>query len=200
MSGVLVACAVLGRLLAPTAPLLLAPAAPLLAPTARRCAPATAITPDPFRPARPPLEPIVINAIQEVLSGTPHADAAAGALRARSADPDYALSEDEEALLRRWVAQCGVVSGALVACLAAAVEATPWVTKFGASASFGVGGETDPYVRACRAECMLALLILHVDGGEVSFIEEDRVEVLRDAPPPDAIEAVRVAVASAGTT
>ena len=152
---------------------------------------------DPFRPARPPLEPMVINAIQDMLSGQNAGAVAANALQARRADPDYTLTADEEALLTRWVAQCAAASDALEALLVAAVAATPWVSQFGATASFGVGEATDPYVRASRAECMLASLILHVDGGDVNFIEEDRLEVLQDAPPREAIEAVRAAAATA---
>ena len=90
-------------------------------------------------------------------------------------------------------AQCGAASDELVALMNAAVAATPWVSKFGATSSFGVGDGKDPYVRSCRAECMLAVLLLHVDGADVAFIDEERVEVLRDAAPADAIEAVRVA-------
>ena len=51
----------------------------------------------------------------------------------------------------------------------AAVAATPRVSKFGATSSFGVGDGKDPYVRSCRAECMLAVLLLHVDGADVAF-------------------------------
>jgi hypothetical protein len=140
---------------------------------------------------------MVINAIQDLLGGSSAVDAASNALQARRADPDYTLTADEEALLTRWVGQCSAASEAIVALLAAAVDATPWVRQFGATASFGVGEASDPYVRACRAECMLAALVLHVDGGEVSFLEEDRIEVVRDAPPSEAIEAVRAAAASA---
>ena len=121
---------------------------------------------------------------------------AASALEARRADPDYTLTPEEEALLTRWVVQCGDAGDSLVALLNAAVEATPWIGQFKMTASFGVGEASDPYVRASRAECMLAALILHVDGGEVSFIEEDRLEVLRDAAPADAVDAVRVACAA----
>lgn len=43
-------------------------------------------TPDPFRPARPPVEPMVINAIQELLGGKKSAaDVAASALQVRAA-------------------------------------------------------------------------------------------------------------------
>ena len=151
---------------------------------------------DPFRPDNPPLEPIVINAIQDLLRGdVSPSDVAASALEARRADPDYSLTDDEEARLRRWVLQSGAAAAELVAALDAAVEATPWVSKFGATASFGVGDVSDPYVRACRAECMLALLIFYVDKSDVAFVDEDRLEVLRDAPPEDAVEAVRAAAA-----
>ena len=151
---------------------------------------------DPFRPAKPPLEPMVINAVQELLGGVEPSEAATSAIDARRADPDYSLTSEEEALLTRWVTQCGAAGDDLTALLGAAVDATPWITRFGATAQFGVGDASDPYVRACRAECMLAVLILHVDGGEVSFIDEDRLEVLQEAPPAEAIAAVRAAVAS----
>ena len=62
------------------------------------------------------------------------------------------------------------------------VQSTPWVTQFGAEADFGIGELTNPYVRLCRAECMLAALVLHVEGGAVDFIEAERVEVLQAAP------------------
>ena len=58
-----------------------------------------------------------------------------------------------------------------------------------------MGAASDPYAKLCRAECMLALLILHVEGGAVDFVDEDRLEVLRDAPPKDAIDGLRAAVA-----
>ena len=140
---------------------------------------------------------MAINAIQELLRGGSPAEVAAEALQARRADPDYSLTPEDETLLSRWVLQCGAASDALVALLAAAVAATPWVSQFGASAQFGVGEASDPYVRACRAECMLAALVLHVDGGDVNFIDEDRIEVLRDAPPRDVVEAVREAAGAA---
>ena len=137
----------------------------------------------------------MINAVQELLSGGAPDKVAASAIEARAADPDYELTTDEEALLRRWVTQCGTASNELTALLEATVEATPWIAKFKMTPQYGVGDPKDPYVRSCRAECMLAALILHVDGGEVSFIDEDRLEVLKDAPPSASIDAVRAALA-----
>lgn len=155
---------------------------------------------DPFRPDQPPLEPIVINAIQELLRGTAPEEVADSALQARRADPDYSLTADEEARLRRWVVQCGAASEAITALLDASVAATPWISQFGATSSFGVGDAADPYVRACRAECMLAVLLLYVDDVAVNFVDEDRLEVLRDAPTRDSIDAVRTAAASAAAS
>jgi len=40
---------------------------------------------------------------------------------------------------------------------------------------------------------MLAAFILHVERGSVSFVDEDRIEVLRDAPDASAVDAVRAA-------
>ena len=139
---------------------------------------------------------MVINALQDLVKGGSASDVASTALEARRADPDYTLTADEEALLTRWVLQCGAASDALVALLSAVVDANSWITQFGATAQFGVGEPSDPYVRACRAECMLAALILHHDGGEVNFIDEDRLEVLA-AAPAEAVEAVRAAAKEA---
>ena len=63
-----------------------------------------------------------------------------------------------------------------------AVAAAGWVTDFGAEIDFGIGDLSNPYVRLTRAECMLAALVLHVEGRAVDFIDADRVEVLKDAP------------------
>ena len=95
--------------------------------------------------------------------------------------------------MRRRILQVDRASEALLQTLEAAVEATPWIGQFGASATFGVGAPTDPYVRMCRAECMLALLILHVEDETVEFIDEERLEVLRDAPSDAQREAMRAA-------
>jgi hypothetical protein len=155
-------------------------------------------TPDPFRSDRPPIAPMVINAIQDLLGGGTAEDVAAAALQARSADPDYSLTAEEEKLLTRQVQQTDLARGELVALLEAAVSATPWVEQFGAAASFGVGDAADPYVRASRAECMLAALVLHADGGDVDFIDEDRLEVLRDSPPAEAVDDLRRAIGRGG--
>lgn len=157
-------------------------------------------TPDPFRPARPPLEPMVINAVQKLLCSDQAAEAVAEqAVLDRAADPDYALSDEEQRQLRWQVLRVGAAAVPLVALLEGAVQRTPWVVKYGASNTFGVGDAQDPYVRACRAECMLAALILHADAAEVNFIDEERLEVLRDAPTDEDIAAVRAAAATATT-
>ena len=98
-------------------------------------------------------------------------------------------------LLTRRILQADAAGSVLVDHLEALVASTPWISKFGATASFGVGPPSDPYVRMCRAECMLALIILHVEGGAVDFIEEERLEVLRDETSPEAVKAMRAATA-----
>eukprot|EP00962_Isochrysis_galbana_P043302 scaffold16452_cov116-Isochrysis_galbana.AAC.3 len=120
-----------------------------------RCVRATAVLlqagkQDPMRPANPPIEPLIINAIQDMLKESkPDANAIAErALAARSADPDYILADEEATLLRTRIAGVAAASDALVALLHAAVDATPWVTKFGAAKDFGVGELSDPYVRS----------------------------------------------------
>jgi len=153
---------------------------------------------DPMRPNNPPIEPLIINAIQDMLvARDPDAGAFADkALAARSADPDYVLTGEEAALLRSRIVGVGAAAEPLLALLQVAVDATPWVAKFGATKDFGVGELSDPYVRVCRAECMLAALVYFCEGKEVTFIEEDRMEVLQAAPAV-AVEAVRKAAAGA---
>ena len=109
------------------------------------------------------------------------------------------MTSEEEALLTRRVVQVDAASDELLALLQALVDETPWIRQFGAALSFGIGPPADPYCRLCRAECMLALLILHVEKGKVSFVEEDRLEVLADVPPALAHmgKAVRSAIAEA---
>ena len=99
-------------------------------------------------------------------------------------------------LLKQRVLRVDAAQDALYTLLELAVAATPWVTRFGAEAQFGIGKPSDPYVRLCRAECMLALVILHVEQRAVDFLEEERLEVLRDAVTSDAVDAVRAAAAS----
>jgi hypothetical protein len=98
-------------------------------------------------------------------------------------------------LLTRRIVQVGAAQSQLIDQLEALVASTPWISKFGATASFGVGPSADPYVRMCRAECMLALIILHVEGGKVDFIEEERLEVLRDGTAPEGVKNIRAAAA-----
>ena len=84
---------------------------------------------------------------------------------------------------------------------------------------FGVGDAKDPYVCICRAECMLAVLLLvrrrstlgnhhshralclpvdaraqHVEGRPVNFLDEERLEALSGAPTTTAIGEVKRAV------
>ena len=120
---------------------------------------------------------------------------AASAIAARQADPDYALSAEDESLLTQRVLQVDRASDEITALLEATVAATPWIAQFKMTSSYGVGELSDPYVRACRAECMLAVVVIHVDGGEVDFIDEDRIEVLRDAAPAENVESLRKAAA-----
>ena len=74
------------------------------------------------------------------------------------------------------------------------VADTPWIDQYGMGADFGMGDDANPYVRACRAECMLAVLMLHSERVGVDFIDSDRLEVLRDTPSNASLQAVRAAV------
>lgn len=74
------------------------------------------------------------------------------------------------------------------------VADTPWIDQYGMGADLGMGDAANPYVRACRAECMLAVLMLHLERVEVNFIDSDRLEVLRDVPSSASLQAVREAV------
>ena len=131
--------------------------------------------------------------MQELLLGELDAAAVAErAVAARAADPDYTLTEDEVELLTQRVERR---RGArpLEALLAAIVDGDPSIRKYGMEKDYGVGDVADPYVRACRAECMLALLLLHVEALPVDFIDEDRLELL-DCEASAEVEAVRDAV------
>jgi len=75
---------------------------------------------------------------------------------------------------------------------------TPSIEKYGMGADYGLGDLVDPYVRACRAECMLAVLMLHLERVEVEFIDADRLEVLRDAPSDASVQAVRATLDGGG--
>ena len=78
--------------------------------------------------------------------------------------------------------QVGGALDQLLSLLQGAVDRTSWVDEFGMTADFGIGDLQNPYVRICRAECMLAALLLHVEGSDVNFLDDERLEVLRDAP------------------
>lgn len=83
---------------------------------------------DPFRPARPPLEPIVINAVQDLLkTAAPASEVASRALEARSNDPDYDLTPDEQKLVMRRIAAVAMAREPLMTLLSCATERTPWV-------------------------------------------------------------------------
>ena len=60
--------------------------------------------------------------------------------------------------------QVGGALDQLLSLLQGAVDRTSWVDEFGMTADFGIGDLQNPYVRICRAECMLAALMLHVLG------------------------------------
>jgi|TARA_B100000524_G_scaffold314001_1_gene191553 hypothetical protein len=83
---------------------------------------------DPFRPARPPLEPIIINALQELLMTTTSAsEVASRALAARSNDPDYELAPDEKKLVARRIAAVAIARKPLETLLCCMTERTEWV-------------------------------------------------------------------------
>lgn len=149
---------------------------------------------DPLRPQRPPLEPMIINAIQDLLRGKEPGAVVERAVQGRRADPDYELADSEQRLMEQRILQVGRALVPLHGALEQVVADTPWIDQYGMGADLGMGDVANPYVRACRAECMLAVLMLHLERVEVNFIDSDRLEVLRDAPSSASLRAVRAAV------
>lgn len=142
-------------------------------PRARVCAGA-----DPFRSARPPIEPLAINALVKGLQAGAAADVdalLAETVARRAHDADSALSDGEAELLRAWITGVLANQSALLKALSGLAQAEPFL-------DLGVGKDDNPYVMLCRAECMLALHLLHVAAADekraVSFIDADRLEVL----------------------
>ena len=83
---------------------------------------------DLFRPPRPPLEPIVINALQDLLkTAAPASEVTSRALAARSKDPDYDLTPDEQELVARRIASVAIAREPLETLLSCVIERTPWV-------------------------------------------------------------------------
>lgn len=97
-------------------------------------------------------------------------------------------------LMEQRILQVGRALVPLHGALEQVVADTPWIDQYGMGADLGMGDVANPYVRACRAECMLAVLMLHLERVEVNFIDSDRLEVLRDAPSSASLRAVRAAV------
>lgn len=93
--------------------------------------------------------------------------------------------------LTRRVLAVGAALEPLHALLEQVAADTPSIEKYKMEGDYGLGDVADPYVRACRAECMLAVLMLHLERAEVEFIDADRLEVLRDAPSGASVQAVR---------
>ena len=97
-------------------------------------------------------------------------------------------------LMEQRILQVGKALVPLYGALQQVVADTPWIEQYGMGADLGMGDTANPYVRACRAECMLAVLMLHLERVDVDFIDSDRLEVLRDAPSSVSLQAVRTAV------
>ena len=151
---------------------------------------------DPFRPESPPINPMIINAIQDVLRAERGCSlrVAEEAIDRRKADPDYVLTSEEETHLKMMVQKIDVARDELFHVLKEATDQTPWIHKFGCSNDFGVGSEEDVYNHACRAECLLAILIIHFTDGTVDFLDDERLQVLNLAPSPSSRAAVKVAL------
>ena len=98
-------------------------------------------------------------------------------------------------LLKKRIVQVGSALEELQLLLEGTVRRTEWVTQYQLSKDFGIGDPQDPYVCACRAECMLAALLLFVEGTKVKFIDAEGLEVLQGAPTPNEIQAVVEALA-----
>jgi len=136
------------------------------------------IAEDPFRAGkRAPIEPAAINALARALKLPPGADLlriADEELTRRAEDPD------EQRLLRSWVAGTLERRESYFEALQQLATSEPWF-----EGELGVGSDSNPYVMLCRAECMLALYLLKDAGAdsrrEVSFIDADRLDVLKQA-------------------
>ena len=113
-------------------------------------------------------------------------------LSVMSARSPVALPPDR--LLTQRIMQVGGALVPLQGVLEQAVADNSWIEQFGMGADFGMGDPADPYVRACRAECMLAVLMLHLEQVDVNFIDSDRLEVLRGVGASSSLQAVRTAL------
>lgn len=119
----------------------------------------------------------------------PSSDSLLSVMSARS---PVALPPDR--LLTQRIMQVGGALVPLQGVLEQAVADNSWIEQFGMGADFGMGDPADPYVRACRAECMLAVLMLHLEQVDVNFIDSDRLEVLRGVGASSSLQAVRTAL------
>jgi len=132
------------------------------------------------RSLRPPIEPMAINAI---VAAWKRADGDVDAvvreaLERRAFDGDARLDEEDRSLLTTWISGVLVDQAALQAALAALAAREPFYDD----AELGVGHDDNPYVVLCRAECMLALWLLHRAPEDVrrpvQFIDADRLGLL----------------------
>lgn len=163
----------------------------------RRSAASASAGPDPFRPARHPIDPVAINVLQKALfakagttpGGASGAGASAGAVEAAArleaflgdarqrrvegeANAAERLSLEEWATIERRVRAVVALQPQLEAALLAATNAHPWIAKYKSGGDFGLPLDGAPPASALvalnRSECLLALWMLHV--GESSSV------------------------------
>ena len=160
---------------------------------------ATSSEADPFRPQKHPVDPVIINLVLHTTVEGHDLDVALEDFRARRVvggckvedgkDEDL-LSLDEWTIVEertRGVAKQQLI---LQQALEAAVDANPWIAKFKATGDYGllaeegakaVKNKMNPLVALCRAECLLALWMLHMAPNaplSVPFIDDEKKDVL----------------------
>ena len=166
---------------------------------------------DPFRPAKHPVDPVIINLVLRTVVEGKDLDAALDDFRARRVqgggdssgteeeeeeDDDELLGVDEFAVVEERTRGVAASAAALGGALEAAAAAAPWITKYKMQGDYGLPAPpADPLAALNRAECLLALWMLHVAPGAplpVPFVDDEKAEVLAH---PDAAAAAAAAAA-----
>ena len=117
---------------------------------------------------------------------------------------DEPMAADEFAVVEQRTRGVAASAAVLEGALEAAAAATPWIAKFKATGDYGLPLDTtpadNPLVALNRAECLLALWMIHLAPGAplpVPFVDVEKAGVLSH---PDAAAATAAAAAASGSS